>query len=620
MLGTVLSGRYELIKELYEHPLFTAFLAKDRQTGKDICIRILKPVYAAESNYKQKLYQIFKKTRVRHPHLEYTYELVESDQYTFLVSDYIPGYLLYDQIHKLAPFSPVFAISIALSICKGLKALHDKGEIHGDLSPLNIKVDSEGDAVLMLPGLWSSYSASPKVGMAILPHLAPYLAPEVHSESMPSASSDIYAVGILLYELLTGRQPYTGSTIDALALKHSTAPIPSVRMHHPVVPVGLDEIIQKCLKKTPATRYLNIKLLIHDLQMLQEVLRFGKIRNDLPPKKNVQEIQKDFMKVPKNMPKKEERFNTTSVAPKMSALRPESRSNQVQKKSSSSGVNERMPRLFVILAYLGLTSILMMLGSWVYFNISKPKLIKVPNLVGLKVSEATQTLKAAQLGMNIQKRETTDQYPEGVIIDVHPSVGQEVRENSFVFTTVSLGSRFIEVPDLRGRTVDESKALLRTLSLDLEEPYQKVKAENVEIGRIVGHIPESGKKIERFSKIKVQVSGHVQDGTPSYGASLERHYYKIKIRLPGEASRVLVRVDMTDEQKTKTVYEKLHHAKDSFEIETLGYGKEVLFRIFFDGDLVKQIQKKAEKKAENNSEEATEQNKMPMSAQEVELE
>ncbi len=570
MIGVILRIRYELTQELDIGPLFASYKARDRVGGRDVCVRVLQQPFATEQPFVSKLREVVRRSAgLIHPGIERAIELDEEDGRPFILSELAVGQPLSERIKKLAPFSTAVAVSTALSICEALEAVHNAGMVHGDVRSENVVVATDGSCKLLLAGIWEAYSSSRTAGAVVLPDMAPYLAPEITSGGMPSPSSDIYSVGILLYELLAGRKPYSGETAVAVAMKHSTAPVPSLRAMNPSAPLPVEEIIKKALAKGLQDRYSDVRALIADLRSVQDALRFGK---------------------PLTWPLKATPKEPVQVAPRMSAVRVEQKP-RTPKTDEWDEDEESVPKWLMGLVYGAVAILVLAIGSYVFFNLNKPKLVRVPNLVNLSARDAAQRLESMGLKMRTSKKEANERVPEGAIIASNPKADQEVREHSHVSVVVSAGSKFVETPDLRGKKVDDAKSLLESMALQIEEPVSQMRDSNIEAGKIVKQLPEPHKKVERFTKIRLFVSGETRgDGQ----ASSEVNWYRVRIKLPLGDVPINVRVDMTDDRETKTVYDQMEQPGQTVRVEAEGYGPEATFRIFFDGEPVKQVTKKAD--------------------------
>ncbi len=573
MIGTLLRIRYEISQEVSEDPIFATYMARDRVTGRDVKVRVVRDPYRTEEGFIESMRRLVDKLKtISHTGVEHVIEMAEDNGLWFVVSEGCGDPTLEERIKRLSSFSVPVALSTAINVCEGLEALHRAGLVHGDLSARNVLSASSGTVKLQLAGFWECYGHSGTAGAVMLGLMAPYLAPEVTSGGMPTETSDIYALGVLLFQMLAGHFPYSGDTPVAIAVKHATAPCPSLRTSNQSVPHVLDEIVRKALSKAPEQRYGSVAALLRDLRTLQDALRFGRsLTWPLTPAHSPQE--------------------PPAVAPRMSAVRPEPRPARARK-APRQPEQEGLPWWLVAIVVVTLVPALFLVGAWAYYNVSKPKLETVPNLVGLTVSEANARLQGLNLRLRVKSRKSTDEYPENTIISVLPEPGRQIREHTCIDAVVSDGSRFVEAPDLRGRTVDDCRSLLSQMNLQVEEPVEEVRDPDLAAGLVVSQVPEPHKKVERNSSIRLKVSaGNAAPPPTATGGS--QNLYTLRVKMPKGAAAVLVRVEMTDDEGTRTVHEQEHEPGDNLTVREMGSGSEATFRIFFDGDLVKQVTQKA---------------------------
>jgi eukaryotic-like serine/threonine-protein kinase len=571
VIGSVLRIRYELTQSLSEGPIFTAFAAKDRVTGKDVCVRLLKPPFDREPDFVRRLAETGRTaSSVHHPGVESIWEADEHEGTPFLVGELSRGVALSERIRKLAPFSVPVSIGIVIGILEALDALHNSGVVHGDVNADHVVVLPEGSAVIQLAGVWEAYSSSGTAGSVVLPSMAPYLAPEISSGLMPSQSSDVYSAGIILFELLAGRLPYIADTPVSLAMKHATAGTPSVRMFNPSVPMVLDEIVKKAMSKEPEQRYSSAGEMLSDLRILQDALRFGRSLS--------WPIRASAGGAPQ------------PVAPKMSAVREEP-----QPESRRRGQKDRDVPVWVMMSTaVSVAVVLMLVIGLVLYQSVRPQDVEVPNVEGMTVAEARDTLRSLSLDLRVGSNEPSDKYPLGSIMEVYPPVGDKVREGGQISVRVSSGSRFVEVPDLRGRTEDEAKSLLSSLNLQMDDRIEYVRRSNMRAGMIVEQVPEPRTRVERSSNVRVKVSGDEGAQMPTTTSDDNVKYlYTLRIRLNNISEPVNLRVDLTDSRGTKTVHERRHMPNEVVDATADGFGPEAIFRVFYDGELVSQVTKRA---------------------------
>ncbi len=628
MVGMMLNTRYELKRELASHPLFKVFGAKDRVTSKDICIRILKDRYKHVPAVRDALYQaVHESHSLHHPCLEKLHEVLDSEGDLLVLSDLYRGELLSVSIPKLAPFTPSLSIELVLFIGEALDEMHLKQLVHGHVTPASIAVSQDGAVKLLHPGFWDVYTSCDDTMVAMFFHLFPYLSPEFYSDSGHSKSSDIYALGAVFYELLTGKVPFIADSYEGYKEKHISAPVPKICAYYPDVPESYEWVIKKCLAKSPEDRYECMRSLIADLRCIRDAMKFGKKlslpskivgRNDKsslrkypfsssenPMKRNdknnseqmdyqektdvlsnqkvdqIEHSKENLLRIGSQVRNSALKNETRNVAPAMGAVY--SKESKLSRKRKSSA-NTQVPKWLLNLVYLCLCGVFVVLGGWIYFNLNAPKKHVMPDITGLSVYQTKDKLKDLNLSLNIQKRETNEKFPAGTILDVNPQPGFQVKEGSTINVTVSQGSKFVQLPDFRGLLPDEAKTLAANVGIEVEEMVERIPSGAYAVNRIAKQTPVSSSKMERGRSVKIWVSS----GLPKHLRNRSGPSYKYNIKI-NVTKPVLVRVDMTDEVETKTIYEKLHHEPGKIEEVAEGYGNQSVFRVYYDGVLQRTI-------------------------------
>lgn len=582
MIGTVLRGRYELTLDLGEGPLFHAFAARDRLHGRDVGIRILREPYAKEQEFLSKLREAASQaSAVQSVGLERLFGLDDGPEGPFLVSEYSKGTVLVERLRKLGTLSVPVAVELAIAVCEALQSLHSSGLVHGDVGSHTVVTGPEGEVKLQLAGVWQAYSSSNTAGIAMLPLMAPYLAPEITAGGMPSKASDVYALGVLLYEMLSGRYPFYAETAVAMALKHSTDAVPNVRMMNPSVPVVLAEIIKKAMAKEPDARYRDAGDIISDLRILQDALRFGRTLT--------WPIREESKPAPPQ-----------AVAPKMSAIRQESKKEDEEEEYEEPDSGD-IPGWFKSIIAFFAALLVMMIIAWMVFNFKKPAMVTVPDLTRLSVTESLSRLEGIGLKLRVARRQANEQVPKDEVLAQNPPANEKVYEGSSVNVTVSLGSKFVEVPDVRGLTVDQAKTMLGSLDLDLDPEIETVRDSKAKPGTILSQDPLPKQKFQRLGKIKVKIATNKEDPKDTKDART-KYQYTIRIGLTGLETRIRLRVDLTDARGTRTVHEQEHDPDSEVEVIAEGYGKTAKFRIYYDDELVSEKIVEAEQAIEETQE------------------
>ena len=586
MIGQTIGGKYELVEELGSDPVFDLYRAQEKGTEKTFFVRGISSSKPRGDEFSREVHGLIIKSKsLNHPGIEKLESAHQESNGFYLVSSYTPGSVLESRLRRLSSLSVPAAVAMAIDICEGLKSLHSAQIVHGDISPRTVLSTSNDGAKLLLPGMWRAYSQDQNLAIAVHGQMSPYLAPEVSAGSMPSFQSDIYSLGVLLWQVLVGRIPYYGENPAAIAAKHAEEPYPSLRMVAATVPMALDEIIKKCMDKNPVKRYGSAQDLLNDLKAVQDALRFGK--------KITWPIQGSVSTVPEE-----------DVAPELNAVdgEPLNKDQVKKKKEREKKASEKEDGIPVALAwffYFVTAMFLIFVGAWIFFNSQKPKVMPAPNLVGKQVEEARTELAKSKLKLREYRAEASETVPSGAIISTNPPAGEDGREGGRIDAVVSKGSKYVEIPDFRGRTVEEAKRLAADLDLQINDTdIELVRDRELEEGLIVSQVPESRKKVERFTRIRFKVS----NGNRRVGSTRreEWHTNRVRLTIPSDLGKtdVVVRIDVTDSQGTKTLLDEVMVPGQEVDERVRWVGDELIIRVFFDGELIKQLNEKPQKSEE----------------------
>jgi serine/threonine-protein kinase len=572
VIGTLLRVRYELLQEIGQNPVFHSYVAHDRVTERNVVVRTLRGSYNSEAEFVGKLRHVFEKSKkIEHPAVARALEMDEDKGSWFLVYQYSPGQSLSERIRRASALGVSTAVTTAISLLEGLDAVHRLKLVHGEVGVRNVVVSNAGNATLLNPAVWEAYSASERAGVEMLPVLAPYLAPEVTRGAMPSAASDVYAMGVLLYEMLTGEKPYTGKSNVDLALAHATAELPTLRGRVAAVPEALEMILQKAMAKDPLDRYKDAGGMLADLRLLQDAMRFGR---------------------PLTWPlKAPAAASAPRVGPKLNVARGEEKEQRVAMKRAKETGDGAPPWL----AYTGMGMLafaVLAIGWWAFFNLSAPRTLKVPNIVGMSFNEASSQLDRLNLKLRRIREVPSEDHAAGIVLSVQPSVGRDVKEYMYVDAVVSSGSKFVEVPDLVGKSLDEARRLLNSIGLAVAPNIRYVRTTEVGEGEVVSQRPPKHTRVERRSQVELQVS----EGVPpdeTIAPPDTTYVYRLSWTLPDLPTDILVRVEMSDSSSTRTIYEQMKGPNEEVEMEVEGQGRQATFYIYYDNELVQTITKSA---------------------------
>lgn len=590
LIGTLVAFRYELTQELVGDGIFDVFKGIDRQRNRPVKLRLLRPNLAKDPDFLGEMKDLAEShAEVQHPSMERIYEMVPHEETWVLVSEFEEGAVLEDRLRRLTTFSVPAGLGIIVSTCEALVGCHDAGLVHGDISARTLYSKQTDGVKLMCAGFWRAYAQNAYSARQALPSMAPYLAPEISEGEMPSVQSDIYAVGVLLFRILTGRFPYLGDTPAGLAHQHASALPPSLRKSLPSAPQALDEVVLRCLAKHPDDRYQTVNDLLRDLRLIQDGLRFGRKAPVTP----IGDKEESAVGRTKRAP------SPVKVVPiKAEAALPdeadEAEEPEVRKKSKRS--EDGVPRWLAFLAFLGVLMVAFTIAYWAYVNLSAPPTQKVPDLVGQTVQDAVAVLNTQGLTMTVAEK--ASEKPKGVILSLDPAPGEDVRSSFPIKAVVSAGSADVVVPDVRGRSLDEAKTLLATLDLKVSEDYQYVRDPDLPVNQVVDQAPSPRQKTRRLSTVRLTVNSLTAEDVLNRRQG-EWYSYTLEIPLPAQDSNsdMLVRVDVLDEDGVTTIHEGYHRPEEVMGIKINAKGSPVTFTVYVNNELYDQIEKAISRQA-----------------------
>jgi serine/threonine protein kinase len=272
MRENLVDNRYALLQSLGIGGMGEVYLAHDEVLGRDVALKVLRKQYAGDEAFAERFErEAMRAASLSHPNIVQVYDRGETgDGTSYITMEYVSGGTLSEQIEKRGPFEASKAVAVAAQIAGALEVAHERGVIHCDIKPHNVLVTSSGD--LKVTDFGIARAASGSVTNAVF-GTAGYISPEQAMGEPVGPASDLYSLGVILYEMLTGELPYTADNPIAVCMKHVTEPLRPPRSLNPTIPAEIDALVMKLLAKDPADRYGSAGALLSDLERLRNGLR-----------------------------------------------------------------------------------------------------------------------------------------------------------------------------------------------------------------------------------------------------------------------------------------------------------------------------------------------------------
>lgn len=487
-MSKVLGERYEIIEKIGVGGMAIVYKAKDLLLNRVVTIKVLREQFASDDDFVRRFRREAQSAAsLSHPNIVSIYDVGKDGETEFIVMEYVEGQNLKELIRNYAPLSSEHSINLALQIAAAIRHAHEHHIIHRDIKPHNILVTADGRAKVTDFGIARAVSAATVTHTGDIIGSVHYLSPEQAKGVQTNEQSDLYSLGIILYELLTGKVPYDGETPIAIALKHlQENPEPPSKLN-PRISEGLENIILKAIAKAPEKRYQNAVEFIEDLTQ---------IKNGQPLRKIERPIEEDLEST------RIHRSLSTGVNAALSANPKDEETKKNQPNKSKKKRN---------LWILGTVAVLLLLlgGGWLGFrNYIGVGTAKVPNLVGRTVFEAGVITEQANLELDSNvTEEYSDKVDPGKISSQDPAEGSSVKKGRAIKIWVSKGPEMLKVPNLKNMTLEDAKTALKNAHFTEEPNVTQDNSSILPAGTVITQNPQSGTPWPKNGKIDLQVSG-----------------------------------------------------------------------------------------------------------------
>ncbi|WP_185160434.1 Stk1 family PASTA domain-containing Ser/Thr kinase [Mammaliicoccus sciuri] len=478
MIGRIIAGRYEFVKYLGGGGMSNVYLAKDKILNRDVAVKVINiPPYEKEKAVERFEREVQNTTILSHSNVVNVLDVEEDDNCYYLVMEYIEGPTLKEYLCKEGKLSADEAVEMTLQILKGIAHAHHHRIIHRDIKPQNILMTKNGTLKILDFGIARALSETALTETNHVMGSVQYLSPEQAKGQSTDESSDIYSIGIVLYELLTGHPPFNGETPVSVAIKHIQEELPSIRKERPSIPQSIENVIMKATRKEKSLRYRDTNEMYYDLLTALDDER----KDELPRYESDSDT--------KTMPviKADEEESDTKTVP--IATTQQNANAQQQNMETNKPKRKRNKWLIVFVPIL----LLCMLVGAIGFALMAPKYVDVPNLLGKSRGEALALIDEKGLSKGKITEAYSNSFKEGEVMKVTPKVGSKVKEMTKVDLVISQGVKTFTIEDYVGKSADKTKKQLEKQgfeSVRIKEQYDK--AAN---GTVINQNIEPGSKV-----------------------------------------------------------------------------------------------------------------------------
>lgn len=484
---TLLDNRYRILSKIGVGGMADVYKGEDTLLGRPVAIKILHANFASDDEFVSRFKREAQAAgKLNHPNIVNMYDVGYDQDMHYIIMEYVDGETLKEYITRHHRLSIDEAVKITISIGEGLEHAHAMGIVHCDIKPHNVIITNTGRVKVTDFGIARAMNSTNTVMYTnSIMGSAHYLSPEQASGKSVDGNTDIYSLGVVLYEMLTGKVPFEGDTPIAVALKHVREKVIPPTRYNPSIPPLLESVVLKALAKNPADRFESISEMMGDLRLSQG-FTMGKTQRHEPYDFATQMIPAvdpdtldDFSDIDDTTPK------------------------EVQKKSMLSKIAS-IPQKYIVLS-AAVIFLIAFLGAFLsYGNFWSNTTVDVPNVVGKQVSVAKNILEDKHLRVSTSEVTNTD-VPAGQVISQSPGSGEKVKEQRTIHLVVSKGVGDITVPDLSGMTVEQAKQRLKDLGLVVGKITQG-SIEGKPVNTIVAQSPSGDSKVSKGTTVDLVVN------------------------------------------------------------------------------------------------------------------
>ncbi|WP_422428073.1 MULTISPECIES: Stk1 family PASTA domain-containing Ser/Thr kinase [Bacillales] len=493
MIGKIINERYKVTKKLGGGGMSRVYLAEDSILKRSVAIKAIRiPAGEKEEAIKRFEREVHNLTQLSHDNIVNVFDVTEDDENFYLVMEYIEGLTLSEYIQKNQPLDVDTILNFINQIINGIKHAHDTKIVHRDIKPQNILVDKNQTLKILDFGIAKALSETTMTETNHVLGTVQYLSPEQARGDITDNGTDIYSMGVVLYEMLIGKPPFSGETAVSIAIKHIQDPMPNVTDERSDIRQALSNVVLKATEKDKMERYQSVREMQNDLETVMSDERASEERyqSSITNTKTVPINKSEIA----NQTREEDKGKSISETMQIPIV------NQQQFQSSEEHIyavprkkrSKKKKFLYTLIIVLLLFGLFGFMAMGMFGN----KYLEAPDLTGKTEKEADHILKENKLQMGKTTREYSDKYPENKIIKTNPEKGERLEQNSKVDIVMSKGPQLAEMPSLYGMSKSEAINKLEDLGIKDTKVKQSYSKQNVAKGLIESQNISPGDKVK----------------------------------------------------------------------------------------------------------------------------
>lgn len=534
--GMILAERYEIISKVGTGGMADVYKARDHKLNRLVAVKVLKPEFRDDKTFIAKFQKEAQAAAgLAHPNIVNVYDVGEDEGVNFIVMELVEGITLKDYIKKKGKLSVKEATSIAIQVSLGLEAAHNSNIVHRDVKPQNIIISTDGKVKLSDFGIARAVTSNTITSNVMVS--VHYSSPEQVRGGYSDKKSDIYSLGITMYEMVTGRVPFDGDTSVAIAIKHLQEEMVPPSKYTPDLPFSLEQIILKCTQKSVDRRYNNLSEVIEDLKrsLVDPQGDFVRLAPLSDHAQTVRMSQEEMNAIKEGSTSQNTGYTSSAGQQEQQVLYDDDLEEEEaydEDEDEEDGISSKLEKAMTIGGFIIGAIIICIL---VYFigtaagvfrfgsnrdetqqveeqepteEAQEPtedeEQVTVPNLLGKTVEEAEEELKDTGLGLVKAGEKASDEYPAGQIMEQSVAAGEQVGKHTTIEYTLSTGSAALTVPNVINQP--QATAEAQILDMGLQTTIENNYSADVPAGNVISVSPEVGTAVNAGDTITLVVS------------------------------------------------------------------------------------------------------------------